>query len=183
MSNLTGTNEPEQIRGEIVGASYFPLLGIKPVAGRSFLPEEDVTPEKDMVAMISHSLWERRYGADQAAIGKTISLDLRGYTIVGVVPNGFQGLSGPADVWLAAHVLKGPDDLEQRGSHSWEMIARLKSGVSVDQAKSAVPLLGPRIEEANPMRNLKGWGAKARTLSEAASTRRSANPCWCCSAR
>jgi putative ABC transport system permease protein len=167
MSNLTGTDEPEQIRGEIVGASYFPLLGIKPVAGRSFLPEEDVIPEKDMVAMISRGLWERRYGADAAAIGKTISLDLKSYTIVGVVPAGFQGLSGPADVWLPAHVLKGPDDLEQRQSHSWEMVARLKPGVSVDQARSAVTLLGPRIEEANALRNtMKGWGAKARTLSD-----------------
>ena len=166
-SNLTGTNEPEQIRGEIVGASYFPLLGIKPVAGRGFLPEEDVIPEKDMVAMISRGLWERRYGADAAAIGKTISLDLKSYTIVGVVPAGFQGLSGPADVWLPVHILNGPNDLDQRQSHSWEMIARLKPGVGVDQARNAVTLLGPRIEEANALRNsMKGWGAKARTLSE-----------------
>ena len=166
-ANLTGTNEPEQIRGEIVGASYFSLLGIKPVAGRDFLPSEDIVPEKDMVAMISHSLWERRYGADPAAIGKTISLDLKTYTIVGVVPAGFQGLSGPTDVWMPAHVLNGPNDLEQRSSHSWEMIARLKPGVGVNQARGAVALLGPAIEQAHPMRNQASWGAKARTLSEA----------------
>jgi putative ABC transport system permease protein len=168
LSNLTGTDEPEQIRGEIVGASYFPLLGIKPAAGRSFLAEEDVTPEKDMVAMISHSLWERRYGADPAAIGKTISLDSKSYRIVGVAPAGFQGLSGPADVWLPAHVLKGPDDLDQRWSHSWEMVARLKPGVSLAQARSAVAWLGPRIDQAHPSPgNQAAWGAKARTLNEA----------------
>src|SRR5260370_12454808 len=63
-STLTGTNEPEQIRGEIVGASYFPLLGAKAAVGRTFLPEEDGTPEKDLVAGISHSRWE---GADGSA--------------------------------------------------------------------------------------------------------------------
>jgi putative ABC transport system permease protein len=166
MSNLTGTNEPEQIRGEIVGASYFPLLGVKAAAGRTFLPEEDVTPEKDLVAVISHGMWERRYGSDTAAIGKTIGLDLKTYTIVGVLPAGFQGLSGPADVWLPAHVLNG-SDLEQRQMHSWEMIARLKPGANAEQARGAVALLGQRIAEAHPSRNSKGWGAKARTLSEA----------------
>ena len=167
LANLTGTDEPEQIRGEMVGASYFPLLGIKPAAGRNFLPEEDITPEKDMVAMISYSLWARRYGAGPAAIGKTISLDLKSYTIVGVAPAGFQGLSGPADVWLPAHVANGPNDLDQRWMHSWEMVARLKPGVAVEQAKSAVTLLGPLIEEAHARGTLTGWGAKARTLSEA----------------
>ena len=166
--NLTGTNEPEQIRGEIVGASYFPLLGIKPAAGRSFLESEDVIPERDMVAMISHSFWERRYGADAAAVGKSIGLDLKSYTIVGVVPAGFQGLTGPADVWLPAHVLRGPDDLGQRWSHSWEMVARLKPGIGVEQARSAVTLLGTLIDQAHPApRNQAAWGAKARTLSEA----------------
>ena len=166
LANITGTSEPEQIRGEIVGAGYFPLLGIQPVAGRNFLPEEDVTPEKDMVAMISNSLWQRRYGADPAAIGKTISLDLKKYTIVGVLPAEFQGLSGPADVWLPVHVL-GANDLGQRFNHSWEMIARLKPGVTPDQAKNVVTLLGPRIEEAHSRGPIRGWGAKARTLSEA----------------
>jgi hypothetical protein len=161
LTNLTGTNEPEQIRGEIVGARYFPLLGIEPAAGRGFLPSEDIVPEKDMVAMISHSLWERRYGADPAAVGKTISLDLKTYTIVGVVPAGFQGLSGPADVWMPAHVLNGPNDLAQRFSHSWEMIARLKPGVGVNQAMSAVALLGQSVDQAHPMRNQAAWAAKA----------------------
>src|SRR5690349_12570800 len=119
-SNLTGTNDPEQVRGELVSASYFPLLGVKAVVGRTFLREEDVTPEKDLVAIISHSLWEQRYGSDRAAIGKTIGLDTIPYTIVGVLPAGFQGLSGPADVWRPTHILR-MDDLGQRQFHSWEM--------------------------------------------------------------
>jgi putative ABC transport system permease protein len=165
--NLTATDDPEQIRGEIVSASYFPLLGVKAAVGRVFLPEEDVTAEKDMVALISHSLWEQRYGGDPAAIGKTISLDSVPYTIVGVLPAGFQGLSGPADVWRPVHTLSWADDLSQRWSHSWEMIARLKPGVTAGQAKSAVTLLGAQIDRAHAMRNSAAWGAKARTLDEA----------------
>jgi hypothetical protein len=92
---LTGSGEPEQLRGELVSSSYFPLLGVKAGVGRAFLPSKDVTPEKDMVALISHSLWERGYGPDSAVIGKTIGLDLVTYTIVGVLPAGFQGLTGP----------------------------------------------------------------------------------------
>jgi predicted permease len=165
--NLTGTGEPEQLRSELVSASYFPLLGVKAAVGRTFLPTEDVTPEKDRVAVISHRLWERRYGADQAVIGKTIGLDLVRYTIVGVLPAGFQGLSGPADVWRPVHILSMENDLGQRWSHSWEMIARLKPGITPEQAKSAVAVLGPLIEKAHAMGNSKGWSAKARTLSEA----------------
>ena len=107
--NLTGTDEPQRVLGEIVGAGYFPVLGIRPVLGRTFLPEEDVTPEKDLVAVISHSLWESRYGSDPKVAGKTIGLDLKSYTVVGVLPAGFQGLSGPADVWVPAHTMNGRD--------------------------------------------------------------------------
>jgi putative ABC transport system permease protein len=164
--NLTGTDEPERLRGEIVGASYFPTLGIGAAVGRTFLPQEDVTAEKDLVVLISHGMWERRYGADAAIVGKTISLDLRRYRVVGVLPAGFQGLSGPADVWVPAHTLRA-DELDQRWSHSWDQVARLKPGVSAEQAKSAVALLGPRIDAAHPDRLSTKWGAKARTLDEA----------------
>ncbi len=164
--NLTGTDEPERLRCEIVGADYFPVLGIRAATGRTFLPEEDVTPEKDMVAVISQGLWERRYGADPGVPGKTISLDRRKFTIVGVLPAGFQGLTGPADVWVPAHTLDA-ESLGQPQSHSWQLVARLKPDVTIEQAKAAVALLGKRIEEAYPLPIFPGWGAEARTLEEA----------------
>jgi len=164
--NLTGSGDPERLRVEIVGAGYFPVLGIHAELGRTFLAEEDVTPEKDFVAVLSHGLWERRFGFDPQIVGKTISLDLKPFTVVGVLPAGFQGLSGPADVWLPVHILNGPNELDQAQSHSWNMVARLKPGISVEQAKGAVALLGPRIEEAWPMTTFPGWGAKARPLDE-----------------
>ena len=123
--NLTGAGEPEQIRGEIVTATYFPVLGIAAEVGRTFLPSEDATPEKDMVAMISHHLWTTRFGGEAGAIGKTIKLDLKTYQIVGVLPDDFRPLSGGADVWVPMHTLTA-QSLGFAQSHSFEMVARLK---------------------------------------------------------
>ena len=164
--NLTGAGDPERLRGELVSAAYFPLLGVRTHVGRTFLPEEDLTPQKDFVAVISYDLWSRRFGADPAITGKTVSLDQRSYSVAGVAPAGFQGLNGPSDVWVPAHT-RAAIDLSRPQSHSWSMVARLKPGVTVEQAKTGVKVLGPRIDEAYPMRNAPGWGAKARTLDEA----------------
>ena len=84
-----------------------------------------------------------------------------------MLPAGFQGLSGPADVWVPAHTMSGPNDLDQRWSHSWNQVARLKPGVTTQQAMSAVALAGARVDQAFvPPRGSGGWGAKARTLDE-----------------
>ncbi len=164
--NLSGTDEPEQARCELVGASYFPILGVKTPMGRNFLPEEDATPGTHFVAIISQGLWQRHFGGDPRVVGKTIKLDLKPYTIVGVLQAGFQGLSGPADVWIPVHTLSA-EHLGQRQAHSWDLIARLKRGVTAMEAKNAVAMLGAQIDAAYSEQNFKGWGAKARTLDEA----------------
>ena len=167
--NLTGSGEPERVYGEIVGADYFRALGVRPILGRTFLPEEDAAPDKDFVAVISHSLWESRYGADPRIAGKSIALDLRNYTVVGVLPAGFQGLSGPSDVWVPVHALAAANGLDEAWSHQWYQVARLKPGVSAAQAISAADVAGRRIDEAfaNPWRVSAGrWGVKARLLDE-----------------
>jgi putative ABC transport system permease protein len=161
--NLTGAGEAERLRGEIVGAGYFPVLGVSAAAGRTFLPQEDAVPERDFVAVISYGLWETRYGSDPKTIGKSILLDLKPYTIVGVLPAGFQGLTGPADVWIPVHTLSYANELKQSMSHSWSMVARLKAGISVAMAESAVAVLGKQIDHAYATN---GWGAKARPLDQ-----------------
>src|SRR5258705_194247 len=135
-------------------------------AGRGFLPEEDSVPERDQVAMISHSLWINRFGGDPAALGKSVTLNLKPYTIVGIVPADFRPLSGMADVWLPLHAMSA-NQLAGAFSHSYEMVARLRPGVASAQAASAVTVLGRRIDEAFPNSVLKGWGAEARTLDNA----------------
>jgi putative ABC transport system permease protein len=164
--NLTSSGQPDRLLGEIVGGAYFDLLGVKAVAGRTFLQEEDVTAGKDFVAVISHDLWVHRFGSDPGVLRQTISLDGRPHQILGVVPAGFQGLTGPADVWVPVHTLS-EGELSQPWSHSWSLVARLKPGVSLTQAEAAVTLLGKQINAAFPdsfMHGDAGWGAKARPL-------------------
>src|SRR5262249_38388885 len=145
-----------------VSADYFPALGIAAEIGRTFLPEEDAVPERDFVAIISHALWERRFGRDTAITGKTITLDLRNYTIAGVLPAGFQGLSGPADIWVPIH-RSSAAYLDQPFLHSWQFVARLKSDVSIQQAKNATTMLGRIVDETYESA---GWGAKAEALND-----------------
>src|SRR5262249_50843691 len=84
--NLTGADEPERIQGAIVAPAFFPLLGLKPMLGRVFLPEED-HPNKAFSAVMSERLWRRRFNSDPQIIGQTIKLDSESFTVVGVVPN------------------------------------------------------------------------------------------------
>lgn len=164
--SLTGSGDAEQIRAEYVEASYFPLLGVSAEAGRAFRPEEDSVPERDQVAMISHNLWINRFGGDPAALGKTVILNLKPYTIVGVVAADFRPLSGLAEVWIPLHAMSA-GQLAGAFSHSYEMVARLKRGMTPAQAMSATTVLGRRIDEAYPDSILHGWGAEARTLDNA----------------
>jgi putative ABC transport system permease protein len=165
--NLTGVDEPELLQGELVSASYFPVLGIRAEIGRTFLPQEDEIQGRDYVAVISHSLWVNRYGADRAIPGKTIVLNQRNYTVVGVLPAGFHSLGGPADVWVPVHA-DNPRQLDQPFLHSFEQVARLKPGVAVSRAKAEVASIGSRIDDVlHAPASAKGSGAKARTLDEA----------------
>ncbi|MBZ5575397.1 MAG: ABC transporter permease [Acidobacteriia bacterium] len=165
--DLAPADPPEHLLGERVSASYFPLLGVQAELGRTFRPEEDVTIGKDFVALLSHSLWVSHYGGDRGILGKTISLGQRSYTVVGVLPDGFQGLGGPADVWVPVHS-DLPQQLNQPFLHSFQQVARLRPGVSAEQAKAEVATLGPHIADGFPgPAFLKNGGAKARTFGEA----------------
>ena len=166
--SLTNTDQPERLLAEEVSASYFPMLGIRAEAGRTFLPEEDTVIGRDLVAVLSHSLWVSRYGADRAILGKRITLGPRDYTVVGVLAAGFQGLSGPADVWVPLHT-DSPQQLNLPFLYAFQQVARRKVGISIGQAEAEVAALGPRIDHAfaNPDPSMKGWGAAARTLDEA----------------
>jgi len=169
--NLTGSDEAERVSAEVVSAGYLPILGIKPHVGRRFLPEEDTTPDTHPVVILGYGLWQRRFGGDQTIVGRNITLDTRSYTVVGVLPAGFQGLTGGAEIWLPT-MTSGAREISMPFWHYYQLIARLKPGVSEAQAKSAVVLLGQRVDEAHPNPRkagaaLMGAGAMARTLDEA----------------
>ncbi|HKP88255.1 MAG TPA: ABC transporter permease [Blastocatellia bacterium] len=151
---VTDTDSPERLNAEMVSASYFPMLGIKAVVGREFLPEEDETPGARPVAVIGHGLWARRFGSDPNIAGQVISLNKVPLTIVGVMPEGFRGQKGTAEIWvpmMMAPQLTFPRRLQSPFASWTEVIARLKPGVSFAQAQSEMGIVAAKIKEAIPM--------------------------------
>ena len=93
---LTGGAGPENVNGELVSADYFPLLRAQAAKGRTFLPEEDRAPDTHRVAVVGYGLWQRRFGGAPALVGQTIQLNDGNYTVVGIMPDGFRGVSDQA---------------------------------------------------------------------------------------
>jgi predicted permease len=143
--NLGSAADMETLPGEIVSANYFSVLGVSPALGRAFLPEEDAVPGRNPVAMLSTKLWQRRFHADPAIIGRQVAINGVGFTVVGIVPAGFTGLefgrrTRPA-VWVpimmypVAVPFGGEWDLQHAWSTEWlSATARMKPGISFQQA-------------------------------------------------
>jgi predicted permease len=146
---------------ELVSANYFDLLRVKPVLGRTFLPEEDGdNPGAYPVAVISYNLWRTRFHADPKVLGKIIRLNRREITIVGVAPEGFRGtLAGVVfDVWMPVTMAEAMGasggTLHYRGTRDiTSTIIRLKPGVTLDQARAEVSALGKRLAAMYPETN------------------------------
>lgn len=145
----------ELLFGEQVSANFFGLLGVKPVLGRDFLPEEDVTEGTHPVVLLGHRFWTRRLGGDPAIVGKTLKLNGHHLTVIGVMSDRFKG-SFPgvsSDFWVTMHMgeaLAENSQLERRGSRSLFARGRLKPGVSVEQAQAQLTALAGRLRSAYP---------------------------------
>ena len=98
--NLTGDDDPQHVRGEVITSDYAAVLGLQPILGREFTSEEANRVGGAPAAMLGYALWQSRYGGDPAIVGRTIQVDATAHTVVGVLPRGFSGLSGNSDVWL-----------------------------------------------------------------------------------
>jgi putative ABC transport system permease protein len=151
--SLTGDGSPEKIQAQLATADFLPMLGVAPLHGRFFLPQED-QPGSNNVAILSYGLWQRRYGGDPDMIGKDILLDDRKTTIVGIMPMGFQflddteGAGGGVDLWKPAAFT--PQQLNNRGSHYLTVAGRLKPGVTLAQARSDIDTITARIAADHP---------------------------------
>ncbi len=170
--NLTGTDRPERLSVEIVSGEYLPLLGVRAAFGRTFLPEEDATPRTHPVVLLSHGLWTRRYGADPRVVGAEVEVNGVPLTVVGVLPEGFRGLSGTAEAWvpmMMAPALTYDERLEERWSHWHGVVGRLAAGVSLEAARARLPALASAVGEAHvsPAGGGPDWGMLARPLEEA----------------
>ncbi len=153
--NLTDGGEPERLYGARVSASLFPLLGVQSQLGRTFLAEED-TPGRDAVVLISHHLWTRRFGADPQIVNRTLSLDGQPHVVVGVMPAGFLFPTGKQlhshvelgpriDVWKPMAFTQGELAPENMNVFNRGVIARLKPGISHQEARTNLDAIAQRI--------------------------------------
>jgi len=160
---LTEAGEPERLVGAAVGHEAFAVLGVKPMLGREFTPQED-TRGAARVAIISHSLWQRHFGSDNSIVGKAIRLSGESYTVVGVMPAGLQfPIVGMVEVWSPWLPAQGQGC--QRGCYTQRVIARLKPGVSLEQACTELTTIGQRVEQQFPEDN-KNIGVTVTPLQE-----------------
>jgi putative ABC transport system permease protein len=153
-TNLAGVEPPERIQGFLVTSNFFDALGMKPILGRNFRAEEN-QPGKDAVTIITHSLWQRRFGGDPAIVGKTLKLNSVTRTVIGVMPERFNFPKG-AEVY--APIAITPELARSRGNHSYYVAGRLKPGVSRASAQADIDNIAARLEKQYPETNT-GWGA------------------------
>jgi putative ABC transport system permease protein len=153
-ANLTGIDPPERIQGFLVTANFLDTTGMKPIMGRNFLPEEN-QPGKGAVAVITHSLWQRRFGGDPNILNKKITINSITRTVVGVMPERFNFPKG-AEVY--APLPMTPELMKSRGDHSYYVLGRLKPGASIPGAQAELDNITARLEQQFPETN-KGWGA------------------------
>ena len=145
--NLTGDGEPERLMAFGVSANFFPLLGVSPAMGRNFLPEED-QPGANKVAVISHGLWQSRFGGEQPFIGREITLNGEKYAVVGVMPSNFEFQVPDVKLWTP--IALTAEQLADRDIHSLNVVARLKPGVTAAQAEADIQAITHRIAAAYP---------------------------------
>ena len=146
---LTGAGEPVQVQGTMVSLNLFSLLGLKPVLGRTFLPEED-QPANNQVVILSHELWQRSFAGDPDVIGKSIRLNDASFTVVGVL-----GEQYPLemDVWLPLSRLNANSFTNRMTHHISRVIGRLKPGVTIEQASREMQAIAERLQQLYPASN------------------------------
>ena len=158
---LTGTAEPEQLQGARVSAPYFDIFGVHAALGRTFAKDED-QPGKSQVVILSHRLWESRFGADPGILGRTLTLSGKPCTVIGVLP-----AHGPFDrSWVQLWLPLAFESRDMTRDYHWLLsYARLKPGVTLEQAQAAMDIIGARIADAFPESN-KGWGVTVERFED-----------------
>ena len=157
--SLSGNGEPHDLTGQIVSGNYFDVLGTRAVLGRTFVPQEDLVPGAQAVAVISYRLWTRAFASSRQAIGTTVSLNNHPFTIVGVAPKNFHGANALVnpDFWVPMmmyrQVFPMADWFAQRRALLFTPIGRLKKGVSRQQAEANMKALAAQLEREYPKDN------------------------------
>jgi len=155
-ASLELNGQVEQVYGMLASGNYFPVLGVRPALGRLFTPDEDQVPGEHPVAVLSFAFWQSRYGSDSSLIGKSVDLNGQPFTVIGIAPKGFTSTYSAfapafyAPLMMQAQLLARPGISLSRGHSNLKLTARLKPGVTRDQAQAAFSLFDRQLEAAYP---------------------------------
>ena len=164
--NLTGEGGPQRLEFGYATSGLLPLLGIEPVVGRDFSSEDD-SPSSSSTVLISHQLWENRFGSDPAVVGRTLTLDGRNYTVLGVLPEQLR-LAQTIDIWMpSGQYVAGPDPYRY---HEFNIVERLKPGIGIDEAQAELTALNRQQQEALPVTH-KNFGVLVTPMQDPAAAK------------
>jgi putative ABC transport system permease protein len=159
--NITGDREPERVSGSLVTSGFFSQLGAQPALGRAFLPEEHA-PGGDQAVVLSHAFWQRRFGGDEGALGRSLVVDGKSYQVVGVLGPRFHFLQD-ADLWLPM-VLDEANPPYTPGVRYLVVSGRLRPGASLEEAQTEMSTIADRLSQERPTNT--GWSARVVALRE-----------------
>ena len=154
---MTGRGEPARLQGTVATADLLPLLGVSPMLGRTFHPDEDKPSTTGRVVILSHALFQNRFGSDPSILNQSITLDGVNFTVVGVMPPGFEFpiQNEPVELWttIAGDASGTSPVTDQRGAHFLRVVGRLKPGVTEEQAQTELTAIASRLEQQYPDEN------------------------------
>jgi putative ABC transport system permease protein len=156
---LTGAGDAARVHAAANTGSFFSVLGVQPLLGRVFTDSECL-PGRDVVAVLNYAFWQQQFGADPGVVGKTIQLDQRAYTVIGVTPKTTQY---PSEVDIFVPFAPTAQQRSNRTDHSYLVIGRLRGGVTVEQAQAEMRIIGRGLAKAYPATN-QGWSVKVESL-------------------
>jgi len=159
---LTGGDKAEEVGASSVSAGFFETLGVKPFLGRALSPDED-QPGRSHVVVLGYRFWREHFGGNRAIVGRNLTLDGANYLVAGVMPPSFRFPADFAQMW--SPLAWSDQEKVVRGNHNYEVIARLKPGVDVQQAQAEMNTLSARLAGAYPADD-KGWGAVVTPLHD-----------------
>lgn len=146
--NFTGKGQPERLLGASITSNFFPLLGVKPQLGRTFFPQEEKW-DNHRVVVVSHGLWNRRFGSDRNILGQALQLNGEPYTVIGVMPPGAWFANTRAELWVP-FAFSPLDQANDRRSHFVYSVARLANGVGLEQARQEMKIIAWQLEQKYP---------------------------------
>ncbi len=166
---LTGTEQPRHLDAELISGNYFEMLGVRPEIGRRFSAEDDRVPGGHPLAMMSHALWRNHFGGDPGVIGRQILLNDQSFTVIGVLPESYQGSRWDSiDLWVPiamAGTLISPEFFDNRRLSWSTVLARLRPGATLEEAEREMNRIAEQLEVQHPLTN-KGYRVHLLPLRE-----------------